>query len=237
MAILNFDASQVEPQKAMEIIPAGWYLAQMVASAIQPTKDQKGAYLETEYEVMAPAEHKGRKLFDRFNLQNANPTAVEIAYRALSAVCHAVGVIQCQDSQQLHARPLMVKVKVVPAAVGADGKQYESKNEVSGYKPAEQNSNMGSGPAPSWANSPAPAAVPAGHQFPTTGGFAPAPAQQAPTAAPTPPWGAQPQTPVQQPAPAPQPWQQPAQTAPAAATPPWAAAVQPAAPNSPPWAK
>ena len=55
---------------------------------------------------------------DRLNLQNENPTTVQIAYETLSQICHSVGVIQCQDSQQLHNIPLLVKVKLRPAGPG-----------------------------------------------------------------------------------------------------------------------
>ena len=47
----------------------------------------------------------------------------------LSAICHAVGVMTPRTSQDLHDRPMMVKVKVKPA----DG-QYSASNEVAGYE-------------------------------------------------------------------------------------------------------
>ena len=247
MAIINFNAATVEPQKPLETVPAGWYTIMMVKSDIKPTAKNDGSFLETEYEIIFPVEHKGRKLFDRFNLQNNNPTAVEIAYRSLSAVCHAVNVIQVQDSQQLHGKPLQAKVKLVPAGPGADGKHYEAKNEISGYKAVENNGMMSapgaSAPAPSWAsgNQPANPAAPAAGITPPWAGQQQAPAPQ--QTAPTPPWAGQP---AQQPAPAAPatpPWaaqpQQPAPQAPAPAQAPWGGAPN-AAPTggapTPPWA-
>ncbi len=251
MAIINFDASQVEPMKPQETIPAGWYDLQIVKSDMKPTKDGTGFYLEIEMEVMS-GEHAKRKLFDRFNLQNNNPAAVEIAYKQLSAVCHAVGVIQCQDSSQLHGRPFSGKVKLIPAGPGNDGKMYDAKNEMGGYKAIGNNAAAtGSGPAPAWASQPAPA------QAPQQAPWQPAPAQQ-PQAPAQHPWQNQPPT-QQQPQQAP--WvggpstpaavpanhQFPpfapqahvhthaAATAPAAApTPPWAQAG--GAGSTPPWA-
>lgn len=256
---INFDASQVAPAVAGEIIPAGWYPVQIVKSEGKPTSKGDGMYLETEMEIIG-GEHKGRKLFDRFNLQNSNPIAVEIAYRMLSAVCHAVGVIQVADSQQLHGRPLMAKVKLIPAGPGADGKMYEAKNEVSGYKAFDASAMQPSAPvgnAPAWATGGAPAAPAFNQQAPAytapAPAFNPAPAAAAPTFAPaapaagaTPPWatGGQPVQQAQAPAPvAPA----PAPAAPAAA--PWAnaqpnmagampaPAAAPTAPAAnPPWA-
>ena len=134
MALLNFDSSQVAPQEAFEAIPAGWYVAQMSASEMTPTKDNTGAFLKCEFTILAPQEYANRKIFDRLNLQNSNAQAVEIAYRQLSAICHSIGVIQVQDSAQLHGRPLQVKVSVRAAGVGADGVIREATNEVKGYK-------------------------------------------------------------------------------------------------------
>ena len=130
MAQLNFDASTVAPQEAFDPIPAGWYPAQIVESEMKAGSKPGSAYLAITLQIMG-GDFNNRKVFDRFNLQNANPVAVEIAYRSLSAVCHAVGLIQVADSQLLHGRPLMVKVSVRPARVDATtGTAYDASNEV-----------------------------------------------------------------------------------------------------------
>lgn len=128
MQFNGFDASTVEPSAVMEPLPAGWYKAVIIASEEKPTKAQTGSYLQLSLEVIE-GQHQGRKLTDRLNLNNPNATASEIAYRTLSAICHAVGVMTPRTSQDLHDRPLMVKVKVKPA----DG-QYSASNEVAGYE-------------------------------------------------------------------------------------------------------
>lgn len=220
MAQLNFDASQVAPSEALEAIPAGWYNAQMTASEMKPTSDGTGAYLQAEFTVLS-GDYAGRKLFDRINLQNKNPVAVEIGYKTLSAICHAVGVIQVQDSQQLHGRPLQLKVSLRAAGPGADGKHYEASNEVKGYKGMDgagvPMAGAPAGGAPSWApQAPAQQAAP----------------QYAPPAAPAPQQWAPPAQPA---AAAPQQWQQPAPQAPQAPAPQqWAPPAQQAAPT-PPW--
>ena len=227
MAQLNFDASQVAPSEALEAIPAGWYNAQMTASEMKPTSDGTGAYLQAEFTVLS-GDYAGRKLFDRINLQNKNPVAVEIGYKTLSAICHAVGVIQVQDSQQLHGRPLQLKVSLRAAGPGADGKHYEASNEVKGYKGMDgagvPMAGAPAGGAPSWApQAPAQQAAP----------------QYAPPAAPAPQQWAPPAQPA---AAAPQQWQQPAPQAPQAPAPQqWAPPAQQAAPApqqaapTPPW--
>lgn len=227
MAQLNFDASQVAPSEALEAIPAGWYNAQMTASEMKPTADGTGAYLQAEFTVLS-GDYAGRKLFDRINLRNKNPVAVEIGYKTLSAICHAVGVIQVQDSQQLHGRPLQLKVSLRAAGPGADGKHYEASNEVKGYKAMDgagvPMAGAPAGGAPSWApQAPAQQAAP----------------QYAPPAAPAPQQWAPPAQPA---AAAPQQWQQPAPQASQAPAPQqWAPPAQQAAPApqqaapTPPW--
>jgi hypothetical protein len=108
MARLNeaFDATTVEPNKPLEPLPPGRYVVQIVNSEMRPTKDGMGQLLWLELDVLE-GEYAGRKLFDRLNLVNANPTTVEIAQRTLSAICHAVGKMQVDDSEQLHLIPLM----------------------------------------------------------------------------------------------------------------------------------
>ena len=194
MAQLNFDASTVAPQEAFDPIPAGWYPAQIVESEMKAGSKPGSSYLAITLQIMG-GDFNNRKVFDRFNLQNANPVAVEIAYRSLSAVCHAVGLIQVADSQLLHGRPMMVKVSVRPARVDAtSGSAYDASNEVKGYKALDASVAVAGGApatgAPAWATSAAPAvsAPVAAPAIPTpTPAAVPAPA--APVAAPFPPAG------------------------------------------------
>ena len=123
----HFDASTVAPAQAYSPLPAGKYLAMITESEMKATKAGTGEYLQLTIEVQ-DGEFKGRKVFDRLNLKNANVTAVEIAQRQLSALCHATGVMQLQDSEQLHFKPVIVKVSVQHDA------GQEPSNVVKGYE-------------------------------------------------------------------------------------------------------
>lgn len=214
MASLNFDATTVQPDTGFELLPAGWYNAMIDESGINPTKDGVGAYLQLRFSVI-DGQYQGRKVFARLNIRNANQTAQEIAYKQLSAIAHSVGVLQVQDSSQLHGIPLKIRVRIRKDPSG----QYEDQNEINGYKNINEPVQ---GQAAAFA--PAAPAMPA-----APAGFAPAP-QAAPQAAPQPAFT--------QPA-APQPWAQPAaplaQPAPQPALQPVAPAPQ-AAPVAAPWA-
>ena len=127
----TFDATTVEPNKPLEALPPGRYVVQIVNSEMRPTKDGMGQLLWLELDVLE-GEYAGRKLFDRLNLINNNPTTVEIAQRTLSAICHAVGKMQVDDSEQLHLIPLIADVKVQPPKNG-----YDASNTLR-YMPLEQ---------------------------------------------------------------------------------------------------
>lgn len=239
MALLQFDASRIQPDTGvMDAIPAGWYIVAPDASEIKPTKAGDGsAYLELRL-VVLDGQFKDRKLFARFNLKNNNPQAVEIAYKQLSALCHAVGLLQVNDSQELHGRPLKVKVSVKPA----DG-QYEASNEIKAYRNVQDNSMNVAAAAP--AGAPAFGAPPAGYGAPAVGPVLAAPpawqpqaAQQTVAQQPVAQPPAQAWTPpnAQQPwAPAQQPQQQPAAPQQQAPAPAWAPPAGAAGGAAPPW--
>ena len=109
----TFDASTVEPTTPFDVLPPGKYRVQLVASEMRPTKDGMGQYLLLELDILE-GQYTGRKLFDRLNLVNANPDAVQMAQRSLSALCRAAGKMQVSNSEQLHLIPLMIDVKVRP---------------------------------------------------------------------------------------------------------------------------
>lgn len=95
-----------------------------------------GHFLELKIQVMG-GDYDKRTVFDRLNLDNPNQQTVDIAYRTLSAICHAVGKGQqeCEDSQMLHGIPLLFKVSERPARTDpTTGTRYEASNDVKGYK-------------------------------------------------------------------------------------------------------
>lgn len=149
MAQVNFDASTVSPESQFSPVPNGDYPVVITESEVKPTKDGSGKYLQLTLEII-DGHYKGRKIWDRLNLWNNNQTAVEIANRALSQICHAVNVLQVNDSVQLHGKPLVAQIALRPASGG-----YDDSNDVKAYKAYV------SGAAPVQQQAPAPAAAPA----------------------------------------------------------------------------
>ena len=84
----NFNANQVEPTTEFETIPAGRYQAMIVESEMKPTKSGSGSYLQLTFQIVE-GPYKGRFLWSRLNLNNANGTAVQIARSELSEIGRA----------------------------------------------------------------------------------------------------------------------------------------------------
>jgi hypothetical protein len=127
----GFNANQVEPSTEFEPIPAGKYLAVITDSEVKPTKSGSGSYLQLAFQVIE-GDFKGRFVWARLNLDNANATAVQIARAELSAICRAVGVMTPNDSVELHNLPLVITVKCKKRDDTGD-----ISNEIKGYAKRE----------------------------------------------------------------------------------------------------
>lgn len=142
VSLEGFNAENVEPNAPMSPVPAGDYLVVISGDKLKETKSGTGKYLEIEMQIVEE-EYKGRKLWDRLNLWNPSQQASQIAQRTLSAICHAVGVLQPRDSSELHNKPLIVDVRC---------KEYQGNitNEVKGYKARNTQAHhvMASGKSP-----------------------------------------------------------------------------------------
>ena len=126
----TFDANSVDPKQSNAPIPAGKYRAVITKSEFKNTKSGSGKYLELVIEILE-GDHKGRRVWARLNLQNKNATAVSIARAELSAICHATGVMQPNDSAMLHNIPFVIGLKVTQRKDNG-----EMTNEIAGYEAA-----------------------------------------------------------------------------------------------------
>ena len=123
-----FNATGIDTTSQFDAIPAGDYDAIVTASELKATKDGAGQYLELTLEIQS-GPCQGRRLWDRLNISNRNPKAVEIAQRQLAQLCHAVGVLELPtDATPLHNRAMVVKV-----TAKHDGERGLV-NEIKGYK-------------------------------------------------------------------------------------------------------
>ena len=154
MAALNFNAAEIEPQQSFDALPPGRYEAIISESEMKDTKAGTGQYLQLTFTVVG-GQHEGRKLWSRLNLVNPNATAVQIAERELSAICHCVGIMEPGDSDELHNIPLTVDV-----VQELNPQSGQMTNRIKGYSQAN--------------GAPAPKAKPAAPAGFATGKVAPA---------------------------------------------------------------
>lgn len=141
----GFDASSVDPKADFEPLPAGDYPGIIINSGFEKTAAGTGSFLKLELEVI-DGPHRGRRLFDRLNLDNPNEKAVNIARATLSSICRAVSVLRPKDSSELHNRAMLIKVELEPRADKPGTFSNRVKNydtlagNTSAQRPAQQQS-------------------------------------------------------------------------------------------------
>lgn len=129
----TFNPSDVpEDERSFEPLPAGLYNVQIIESEVRPSKS--GQMLRLTLEVM-DGPKAGRRIWDNLNIQNRSQQAQQIAQRALADICQAVGCGALQDSEELHFKPLVADVKIVPERTDENtGNIYPPSNGVKRYK-------------------------------------------------------------------------------------------------------
>ena len=148
----SFDATGIEPAAGYDVLPAGKYAVHIIESEMRVTSNGMGQFLWLMMDILEGPQ-KGRKVFDQLNLVNQNPTTVEIAQRALSAICHATGKLHVTDSEELHLIPMTIQVMVKPPKNG-----YGERNAIRYMVPKDGAPAVTVAPQP--AATAAPAATP-----------------------------------------------------------------------------
>lgn len=162
MTALQFNAGQVAPiSMDKELVPTGWYVVYVAETEIAPTKNNTGTKLKYVLQIM-DGPYKGARIYDSFNIANPNPEATRIGQGQLSALCHAVGVLNVQDSQQLHNIPYKVKIRFDQPSGG-----YGASNTAVSHKHISEEVDLTPQPMPEIQQ-----AAPA-NQAPSNSGFNP----------------------------------------------------------------
>lgn len=179
MAFLGqeYRVDELPESGSYDLIPAGWYQAQINSADLKPTKSGDGQYLSIRFDIIAPT-HQGRVVFGNVNLKNASAQAEEIGRRQLGEILRSIGKSVIRDSDELIGGQLQIKVGVQHDKNG----QYEDRNDIKGYKALDGTTFLETG-------GPAPAAA-SNSGFPAKGAAVKTPAAVGARAAkgPTPPW-------------------------------------------------
>jgi len=119
----SFDPQTVEPQPDFEVMPPGDYPVMVDKAEFKRTKAGTGQYLKLDLSIL-DGPGKGRKLWDRLNIDNPSEMARKIAMQTVSALCRATGISKFDDTDQLLGKTCLACVKV-----------KDNQNEIRTYKP------------------------------------------------------------------------------------------------------
>lgn len=129
MANFTFDATTVEPSAPSGPIPAGTYIAQVIESDLKQLKSGNGTGLALTFQII-DGEFKNRRVWTNLNVKHSNPEAQKIGQQQLSTLCRCVNVPKLTATEQLHNKPVRIRVKIRQDAT------YGDKNEIAGYEAA-----------------------------------------------------------------------------------------------------
>jgi hypothetical protein len=123
---LAFNPANVEDMgDGFKVIPPCTVPVVIVESDVTDTKDGTGKMLVLKYQILE-GPNVGDTITDRLNIQNKSDVAQKMGMSQLKNICDAIGFAgQLKDSNQLHGKPLSVKVVIEPFK-NKDGKVLDS---------------------------------------------------------------------------------------------------------------
>ena len=124
-----FNTSNVADDEGMDLVPEGWYTAQITKSEIKDSSTG-GKYISLQFKIVE-GDYAKRVVFANLNIVNSNATTVKIAEQQLKKICTALGLEEIEDTSELHNQDLQIQVKIQPAT-----SNYPAKNDVKNFKPA-----------------------------------------------------------------------------------------------------
>lgn len=122
----EFEFDKMPVQEGRFLLPAGEYVAALVASEQKQT--QNGFGLLLTFQVLE-GEHKGRTQTDLVNLWNNKEETVRRAKESMARLMRAAGQEKLASAEQLFGIPVVIVVKVEP-----HWKTKEATSNIKGYK-------------------------------------------------------------------------------------------------------
>lgn len=124
----NFNASEINPNDQYAPLPAGSYPVIITDVEKRQTKDGQGTYMHITLDVQG-GQYQGRKVFHNLTRENRNQKAVEFGDRLFAQICHAIGVLQPKEKEDICYKPLVAVLKV---SKGSEG--YSDSNDVQRFE-------------------------------------------------------------------------------------------------------
>jgi hypothetical protein len=126
----HLDMSKAASAGSFTPIPAGDYKAMLTHSEVKPTRDGTGQRLALRFVIME-GQYQNRLIFEGLNIVNKNTTAQGIALRQLQDLKDAVGLPNASQSEELHHKPLTIKVGI-----------KDDQNVIKAYKSRSESNNQ-----------------------------------------------------------------------------------------------
>lgn len=125
----NIDVeNEAEDARIFDPLPDGHYEAIITKSEMKETKAGNGEFLALTFEII-DGDFEGRLAWANINLRNANDTVERIGRSQLASICKAVGIMNPQESEELHDKPLVITVR--------RDKKDNTRNVIKGYASAD----------------------------------------------------------------------------------------------------
>ena len=131
----SFNSNDHE-EVSFDLIPNCEAPAVIVDSKIKDTSNGKGRMISLTIQII-DGPHKKRLLWENLVLWHESEKAVQIARGKLSSICKAVNTPVIEDTQQLHNKPMLIKVGI---RKGKNG--YEDSNVIKKYSPISGSGNQ-----------------------------------------------------------------------------------------------
>lgn len=161
--IAGYYDEHAEPSASFDALPAGDYRAVIIESEMQDISkhSEKGRCLALTWRIET-GPYDGRLFWQRLNMWGQNMTnndkVVSIANSQFAAVREATGVLTPKNTEELHDRPCLVRLKITKSEGYPDRNDVVSVKSVGGSAPAQPAANNGNRLPPPPAANKAPAA-------------------------------------------------------------------------------
>jgi hypothetical protein len=146
----RFDPAAVPESERGEFapMPNGWQPMQIIESDVVDIA--RGNMLKLTFEIVS-GPFANRRVWGQYCIRHESEQAQAIAQRALADMFNATGTPPTEESEDLHFKPFMGRLRLIPA----EG-EFKAKNEVAAFKPmpgvlaappAQKTGGFGSKPA------------------------------------------------------------------------------------------
>jgi len=126
-----FKAAEHDDMNSFDPIADGWYNAEITKSTYKENSKKTGHNANLTFEIL-DGKSKGRLMFVNLSIDNPSQETVQMAEKELATICRAIGVAGVEDTEDLHKKPMQIKVVGKPAKDG-----YPAGNKISSYKRME----------------------------------------------------------------------------------------------------